>query len=52
MNKVSEEVFKDLNEARNVLCNYCENHDACDCCQVTLLMDQAYVECSKASECE
>lgn len=47
---MSEEKLNNLCNARNVLCEFCENYDACGTCQVTLLIDQAYVECDKNDE--
>ena len=34
-----------LCDARDKLCGFCENYDACEKCQVTLLIDQVYAEC-------
>ena len=34
-----------LCDAKDKLCGFCENYDACEKCQVTLLIDQAYAEC-------
>lgn len=34
-----------LCDARDNLCGFCENYDACEKCQVTLLIDQAHAEC-------
>ena len=34
-----------LCDAIDKLCGFCENYDACEKCQVTLLIDQAYAEC-------
>lgn len=51
--KVSEmeiKRFEQLCEARKVLCTFCENKEACDYCQITLLIDQAYIERESNSE--
>lgn len=40
---ITEEQYNNLVNARETLCDYCEN-DACENCIVTLLLDQAYVE--------
>lgn len=42
MTKMSEYKEK-LSIAEKALCEYCEN-DECSCCQVTRLMDEAYIE--------
>lgn len=41
--KITEELYNKLTAAGRALCEYCEN-DECECCQVTRLMDDAYVE--------
>lgn len=38
-----------LCDARDKLCNFCEN-DACENCQVTHLIDDAYGECEDEEE--
>ena len=40
MNFMDEEIYA----TRDILCNFCENYDACSNCQVTLLVDQANEE--------
>ena len=42
--KMDREELAELCDARDKLCAFCEN-DNCEKCQVTLLIDQAYVEC-------
>jgi hypothetical protein len=49
---VTKEQFEKMCDARNILCNFCENTDFCERCQVTLLIDQAEAECSKDNEGE
>ena len=39
----TEELYNKLTAAGRTLCEYCENNE-CECCQVTRLMDDAYVE--------
>ena len=41
--KMTKELYEELNKAGKVLCKYCENNE-CSNCQVTHLMDDAYVE--------
>ena len=41
--KMTKELHEELNKAGKVLCKYCENNE-CSSCQVTHLMDDAYVE--------
>ena len=41
---INKEQLAELCDARNKLCNFCENPDFCEKCQVTLLIDQAYNE--------
>lgn len=41
--KMTKELYEELNEAGKVLCKYCENNEFSSC-QVTHLMDDAYVE--------
>lgn len=40
---MTKELYEELNTAGKVLCKYCENNE-CSNCQVTRLMDDAYVE--------
>ena len=40
---MTKELYEKLNMAGKALCEYCEN-DECSCCQVTRLMDDAYIE--------
>ena len=42
---MSREELAVLLDARDKLCGFCENYDACEKCQITLLIDQAYAEC-------
>ena len=37
---MTEKEYEELKKARNTICNFCENYDACERCIVTLLMDQ------------
>lgn len=39
--------YAELCDARDKLCNFCEN-DACENCQVTRLIDDAYISCPEA----
>ena len=41
--KLTKERYETLQKASSTLCEYCENNE-CSCCQVTRLMDDAYVE--------
>ena len=43
MAKMTKELYEKLSMAGKALCEYCEN-DECSCCQVTRLMDDAYIE--------
>ena len=43
MAKMTKELYEKLSIAGKALCEYCEN-DECSCCQVTRLMDDAYIE--------
>lgn len=40
---MTEKYYNEINAAAKILCEYCEN-DECSCCQVTRLMDDAYIE--------
>lgn len=46
---MSREELAVLLDARDKLCGFCEN-DACERCQVTLLIDDAYTECDELVE--
>ena len=46
---MSREELAVLLDARDKLCGFCEN-DACERCQVTLLIDDAYAECDELDE--
>lgn len=41
--KMTKELYEKLSMAEKTLCDYCEN-DVCSCCQITRLMDEAYIE--------
>ena len=41
--KITEELYNKLTAAGRTLCDYCESNE-CECCQVTRLMDDAYIE--------
>ena len=41
--KMTKELYERLTKASSALCGYCDN-DECETCQVTRLMDDAYVE--------
>ena len=45
--KMTKELYEKLNMAGKALCEYCENAE-CSCCQVTRLMDDAYIEAVNA----
>lgn len=45
--KITDELYNKLTAAGRTLCEYCEN-DECECCHVTRLMDDAYVEAVNA----
>ena len=40
---MTEKYYNEIIAAGKALCEYCEN-DECSCCQVTRLMDDAYIE--------
>ena len=46
-NKMTKELYEKLDMASKTLCEYCENAE-CSCCQVTRLMDDAYIEAVNA----
>ena len=48
-NEMSKEELGELLDARDKLCRFCEN-DACEKCQVTALIDDAYAECDEIDE--
>lgn len=41
--KITDELYNKLTTAGRTLCEYCESNE-CSCCQVTRLMDDAYIE--------
>ena len=41
---MTEELYKKLQNAASTLCNYCENNDDCEKCQITRLLDDATAE--------
>lgn len=45
--KMTKELYEKLDIASKTLCEYCENAE-CSCCQVTRLMDDAYIEAVNA----
>lgn len=45
--KMTKELYEKLDMAGKTLCEYCENAE-CSCCQVTRLMDDAYIEAVNA----
>ena len=45
--KMTKELSEKLDMASKTLCEYCENAE-CSCCQVTRLMDDAYIEAVNA----
>lgn len=44
---MTKELYEKLDMASKTLCEYCENAE-CSCCQVTRLMDDAYIEAANA----
>lgn len=46
---MSRDELDDLLDAREKLCGFCKN-DACEKCQVTLLINNAYAEYDKIGE--
>lgn len=40
---MTKDMYYKLEKASKTLCEFCDN-DACECCQVTRLMDDAYAE--------
>lgn len=45
--KMTKELYEKLDMASKTLCEYCENAE-CSCCQVTRLMNDAYIEAVNA----
>lgn len=45
--KMTKELYEKLDMASKTLCEYCENAE-CSCCQVTRMMDDAYIEAVNA----
>ena len=45
--KMTKELYEKLDMASKTLCEYCEIAE-CSCCQVTRLMDDAYIEAVNA----
>ena len=45
--KMTKELYEKLDMASKTLCEYYENAE-CSCCQVTRLMDDAYIEAVNA----
>ena len=45
--KMTKALYEKLDMASKTLCEYCENAE-CSCCQVTRLMDDAYIEAVNA----
>ena len=45
--KMTKGLYEKLDMASKTLCEYCENAE-CSCCQVTRLMDDAYIEAVNA----
>ena len=45
--KMTKELYEKLDMASKTLCEYCENAES-SCCQVTRLMDDAYIEAVNA----
>lgn len=43
MAKMTKELYEKLEMAGKALCEYCANAE-CSCCQVTSLLDDAYIE--------
>lgn len=46
---MSREELAALLDARDKLCSFCEN-DECGKCQITLLIDDAYLECDEIDD--
>lgn len=49
---IDRDELAELCDARDKLCGFCENTDACEKCQVTLLIDQAFSECEEYEDDE
>lgn len=47
---ISRQELTELTDARDKLCNFCENYDFCEHCQVTLLINDAYNECDELDD--
>lgn len=47
MAKMTKELYEKLEMAGKTFCEYCENAE-CSCCQVTSLLDDAYIEAVNA----
>jgi len=46
---ITKEYYEELSKAGKTLCEFCQS-DNCSCCQITKLLDDAYVECPEVSE--
>lgn len=45
-NPIDKETLAELCNARDILCNFCENNEDCDKCQITRLIDDAFDACA------
>ena len=47
---ITREKLEELCDARDKICNFCENKEHCPKCQVTILADDAYACCQEINE--
>lgn len=45
-NPIDKETLAELCNARDILCNFCENNEDCDKCQITRLIEDAFDACA------
>lgn len=45
-NPIDKETFAEICNARDILCNFCENTEDCETCQVTRLINDAFDSCA------
>ena len=45
-NPIDKETLAEICNARDILCNFCENTEDCETCQITRLIDDAFGACA------